>query len=412
MGLLTKAADRTDLAELERLLVGDWGGPTKAGINVTPESAMRQITVFQCCQALSQDTSKLPLKLFRERDDEGKDPVKKDPLYPILARRPNGWQTSIQFRQRMHWDMLTRGNFYAFINWVGRGRDRRVYELQPLQPGTVTVRQEDDLSLKYQVTFQSGRTEEVPQENMFHPVALSLDGVTGVTPISYARERIGLALALERHSALLFGNGARPGGVLYSKLKLSDDAKARLKREWSEGYGGENAHKTAVLSELDLKFEPISMTSVDAQLIEQAKLSRSDIAGLFRVPAHKINDLERATFTNVEHQSLEYVVDALGFWLEAIEQAVWRDLLTPWQQEQGFFAEHNVLGLLRGDHQARKEYYAAARQWGWLSINDIRRLENMNPIDNGDDYMAPANMVPVQQLGQLVGGKGDEPKVP
>lgn len=411
MGLLTKAADRTRLAELERLLVGDWGGPTRSGITVTPESAMRQITVFQCCQALSQDTAKLPLKLFKERGDGGKDQAKKDPLYKILHRKPNGWQTSIQFRQTMHWQLLLRGNFHAYINWVGRGKDQKVYELQPLHPDSVTVRQEDDLSLRYQVTFQSGRTEEIKQENMFHVVGLSLDGVLGVSPITYAREAIGLALAAERHGALLFGNGARPGGVLYTEKILSDEAKEKLKRQWHEAYGGENAFKTAVLSEADLKFTPISMTNSDAEFLENRKYQRADIAGLFRVPVHKIGDLDRATFSNIEHQSLDYVVDSLGFWLEAIEQAIWRDLLTPWQQDEGYFAEHSVLGLLRGDHTARKEYYAAARQWGWLSINDIRRLENMNPIENGDDYMAPSNMVPVQDLGKLAGGKADDKKV-
>ena len=419
MGILSMAVARaarqkaTTPGELESLLLGEWGVPTKSGIRVSPETAIRQATVFQCCLILSQDTSKLPLKLFRRLEDGGKEARDQDPLYRTLRYKPNGWQTSLMFRQMMHWHLLQRGNFFAYINWVGRKRDRKVYELQPLHPDSVTVRQEDDLTLTYEVALDRFRKERIKQENMLHVTGLTLDGVVGVSPITFHRETIGVALAAEKHGALLFGNGARPGGVLYTQKKLSDDAAQRIKRKWEENYSGDNAHRVAVLSEVDLKFVPISMTSADAQYLETRKFQRAEIAGLFRVPLHKINDLERATFSNIEHQSLEYVVDSLGWWLSCIEQALWRDLLTPWQQEEGYFVEHNVLGLLRGDHRARKEYYAAGRQWGWLSINDIRKLENMNPIPNGDDYMAPANMIPVQQVGQQTGqqeGGEDAPK--
>lgn len=386
---LKVAGDPDSLESMIRNAMG--GGPTESGEHVTPLRAMQNAAVFSCVRVLGESVAQLPFGIYQTRDDGGSDKEVTHPLYRLLHYQPNDWQTSFEFREYLMACLNLRGNFYAFKNIVGSGSRRRVAELLPLPPDSVTPRQDENWCVSYEVRFPGKGTQVLPKGNMLHIKGLSLDGFTGVSPIRYQRESIGLAMAAEKHGARTFKNGALPGGILYHPKQLTDKAAERLKESWEASYSGENTGKTAILED-GMKWEKMSMTNEDAQYLETRKFQRSEIAGIYRVPAHMINDLEKATFSNIEHQALSFVVYSLTPWLVRIEQAFWRDLLTREEQEKGLYFRLNVDGLLRGDSKSRATALQIQRQNGIINANEWRSLENMNPIEGGDVYLTPLNM--------------------
>jgi HK97 family phage portal protein len=361
---------------------------TDSGAFVTSETAMRHSTVYACVNVLAEDIAKLPLITYR-RDGRKKDRAPDYWLYPLLHDEPNPWQTSVEFREMMQSHAELAGNAYA-LKTVVRGETR---ELFPIVPTRVEVKQLPDYSLAYTVTLVNGEKLAVPSDRMFHLRGPSLDGITGVSRISYQRELIGLAIQLRKHGARVFKNGAMVGGVLEHPKVLSEPAAKRLKESFDEEYAGAgNAHKTLLLEE-GMKFTLAGMSGKDAQFIESMKFTRSEIAGIFRVPPHKIGDLERATFTNIEHQSIEYVTDSLLPRTVRWEQKIAKSLI-PKADRSSYFAEHLVDGLLRGDYATRTKGYQVAVLTGWMNRNEVRELENLNPADGLDEFLTPTNMQP------------------
>jgi HK97 family phage portal protein len=358
------------------------GALTKSGVRVTEDTAMRVAAVFSCVRVISEDVAKLPLILYRRRPDGGKERATDHPLYRLLHDRPNALQTAFGFREMMQGHVELRGNAFARKVRV-RGQLR---ELLPVNPSTVTVTRRNDWEPLYRF---EGDAREYGRADVLHVAGLSSDGLCGVSPIRLHRESVGLALATLEHGSKLFGNAARPSGVLQVPTALSDAAYDRLKESWETAHGGENMHRTALLED-GTKWQQVGMTSEDAQYLETRKFQRSEIAGIFRVPPHKIADLERSTFSNIEHQSLEYVTDSLLPRLIRWEQRLNADLLTPAEQEE-FFFEHLVDGLLRGDSKSRYAAYQSAINTGWMSPNEARIRENLNPVDGLDDYRRPLN---------------------
>ena len=240
-------------------------------------------------------------------------------------------------------------------------------------------------------------------------LSLAEDGVLGLSPIDCMREAVGLALAAEAYGARFYRNDARPGVVLKHPGRLSQEAATRLKESWNQQFAGvHNSHRTAVLEE-GMEVITVGMTAEQAQFLETRKFQRSEIAAIFGVPLHKIGDLERATFSNIEHQAIEVVTDTIRPWAVAWEQALARDLFTE-EMHRTHMIAFNLDGLLRGDIESRYRAYATGRQWGWLSANDVREREDMNRIDDGDIYLAPVNMTPAEKLatavGEIAGQKG------
>ena len=372
--------------ELYTEMFGDGLSMSDSGAVVTPETAMRLGAVYSCVGLVSEDVAKLPLVVYK-RDGKKKERAPDHWLYPLLHDAPNKWQTSMEFREMMQAHLELRGNAYALKTVV---RDE-VRELLPIVPTRVTVKQLRNYVLEYSITMPDGSPMPVPADRMFHLKGLSLDGITGVSRITYQRELIGLGLQLVKHGARLFKNGALLGGVLEHPNVMSDPAAARLKESFEETYSGvDNAHKVALLEE-GTKFNKVGMSAEDAQFIESRKLSRSEIAGIFRVPPHKIGDLDRATFSNIEHQSIEYLTDSLLPRLRRWEGRIAKDLVPPKDRET-YFAEHLVDGLLRGDYATRTEGYSSAITNGWMSRNEVRALENMNPADGLDEFLEQKNM--------------------
>ncbi|MDY7026679.1 MAG: phage portal protein [Spirochaetota bacterium] len=361
---------------------------SSAGIPVNETTAMRVSAFFAAVRVLTESIASLPLELYRRLPDGGKSREVKDRRYRLLHTQPNSWQTSFEFREMLTYHVIMRGNGYAFIS---RGRDGQVRELIPMHPDKTLVEQDRLYRLKYTYSPKDASPIHLDQGDVLHIRGLSIDGFTGVSLLTWAREVIGGALGQQEHGNRLWKNGANPGIALKHPGKLNDEAYRRLKESWDANYSGaSNSAKTVIIEE-GMSIERIAMTSEDAQFIESRKFSRSEIAGITRVPPHMIGDLERATFSNIEHQDLAFVKHSLRPWLVRWEQVILRDLI----RQPDLFVEFNIDGLARGDLKSRYEAYAIGRNWGWLSVNDIREKENMNPVEEGDEYLRPLNMQPV-----------------
>lgn len=362
------------------------GSLTASGATVTPNSAMRVAAVYACVRIISGAVATLPLHIKRRVDERTREDASDTPIWTVLRRKPNRWQTPSQFRRMLQAHLLLRGNAYAMIV---RSRGL-VQELIPLHPDRVEVKQADDLVLDYAYTRQDGRRIKLAQTEVFHLVGLTLDGVHGVSAIAYARETIGLSLAMEDHGATTFRNGARVSGVLKHPNKLGPEAVARLKAGLEEfRAGGEQEGKNLILEE-GMDYARIAMTAEDAQWIESRKFSRTDIAMFFGVPPHMIGDTEKSTSwgTGIEQQSIGFVAYTLEDHLTMWEEAINRDLIGA---DDKLYARFNRAALVKGDIKARWEAYVKGLQWGVYSPNEIRALEDQNPRDGGDVFYPPPN---------------------
>jgi HK97 family phage portal protein len=385
-----------DWGTLERYLAWAFGGgASSSGVVINPQTALQQSAVYACIKVLAESIAMLPCLLYRKgADGKSRELAEDHPLYPLLKYQPNDWQTSVEFWEMQVASLNLRGNSYA---WINRADSGRVVELLPLHPDMVNVEMLPGFQLKYRVTMPDGTFQALGPGELLHIRGLTLNGWLGISPIAYARESIGLALAAEKFGGQLFRNGAKMSGALQHPGRLSEDAHKRLKASFDLSLSGEHAHETAILEE-GMKYEKISMTAEDSQFLETRKYQRSEIAAIFRVPPHLIADLEKATFANIEQQALEFVSWSLMPWLNRISLAVRRDLIDP-SERDGLSVRHNVFPLLRGDAKARSDYYHNGILDGWLTRNEARGVESdlgivLNPLEGLDTPLAPLNMTP------------------
>lgn len=379
--------------------VEKWGAgwDVAAGVRVDPDSALQSTAVFGCVRILAETISSLPLILY-ERNERGKQRANNHPLYSILHDLPNPEMTSQNMREALIGHVALRGNCFAEIE---RSNDGQVLNLWPLRPDRMEDIKRVNGRLVYSYRMPDtvgGELKDLDMSLVMHVRGFGSNGIIGYSPIQLARNAIGLGMATEEFGSRFFSNGARPTGILEHPGQLSDKAYDRLKSSFEGRHTGlENAHRLAILEE-GLKYTQIGIPPEDAQFLETRKFQVSEIARIFRIPPHMLADLDRATFSNIEHMSIEFVTFSLMPWLVRWEQEIKRSLLTP-AERQRYFAEHLVSGLLRGDLQSRYQAYAMGRQNGWLSANDIREMENMNPVEGGGVYLVPLNMVPADQVG-------------
>lgn len=373
----------TTSRQLEQVLLSREGF-TAARVAVTPQTALMVAAVSAAVGLLSESTAQLPVHVYR-RVGGNKERVDDHAVARLLGSRPNGWQDAFQFRELMTSWLCLWGNAYAFKNRLGDGR---LYELLPIHPDRVQPQQADDYRVTYQVVLASGEQVTLPRDAVFHLRDRSLDGLKGLSRLRSGRDSIGLALVAERWGAQLFGNGGRPSGVLSTDQKLNGEQITQIAESWKAAHGGENALGTAVLDG-GFKWEPLTMNNNDAQFLETRKFQIAEISRLYRVPPHMLGDLERATFSNIEHQSLDFVRFSLLPWLRRWEFAINTQLV---DQREGVFAEYLVEGLLRGDTKTRYEAYQIGIQNGWLSPNEVRGFENLNPRDGGDEFKPASNL--------------------
>lgn len=361
----------------------------KAGTAVSTKAALQLSTVLACVRVLADGVAQVPLKVFRELEDGSKEPAKDHPTYKLLWRRPNEWLTSFDFRRVMMVHAVLNSNAYAYIGWGGTGTKRRVIELIPIC-GKVTVRQGRDYKLTYQVSDRDGVIETFSRENILHVRGLSWNGIDGMDAVGLAREAIGLALATEETQSLLHSNGAKPGGLLSFDKPLGDAARARLKLQVEQRIAGmNNAFKTMILDN-GAKWTPFNMKGVDTQHLETRKFQIEEICRAFGVFPQMIGHSDKtSTFASAEAFFSAHVIHTLAPWYENWQQVFARDL---YPDSDDIYAEFSVQGLLRGDHKARAEYYQSGIMNGWLTRNDARRAENLNPLDGLDEPIIPLNM--------------------
>lgn len=367
--------------------------PTASGVNVSETSAMRVSTVYACVRVLAESMASIPLITYRYTR-AGKERATNHRLYSILHDQPNPEMTAFEFRAAMMTSLLLWGNAYAEIETNARGD---VLALWPLLPGMMEVMRTRPASagdrgkLYYHYQLPDGSYQDLVPYQIMHIRGLSFNGVVGLSPIQMARQAIGLALATEEFGARFFGNGARPGVYLEHPGKLGDKAYERLLGSWNATHQGlANSHRATILEE-GMKLETVGVPPEDAQFLETRNFQVEEIARIYRVPLHLVGDLRRATFSNIEEMSINYVIYSLLPWATCWEQAITRDLIGPLERNS-ICARFLLAGLLRGDQATRYASYAQGRQWGWLSVNDIRRLEDMNEIPEGDVYLEPLNM--------------------
>jgi HK97 family phage portal protein len=290
------------------------------------------------------------------------------------------------------------GNFFAEIEWGANGNAKALWPLRP----DATYPERVNNRIVYR-TVIGGQGYVLPRRRVLHIPGLGYDGIVGYNPIYLARQTIGLSAGAEKYGAKFFANNARPGGYLKHPGKLSDEAQKRLVKSWEDRHSGlDNVNRLAVLEE-GMEFQTVGVPPQDAQMLQTRKFQVAEIARWYRMPLHKIQELERATYSNIEQQSIEFVTDTMLPWFRRWESAMHTQLLTP-KERQRYFAEFLVEGLLRGDTKTRYDAYAVARQWGWLSANDIREKENQNllPDEQGDIYLVPMNMVPASSVSTKV----------
>lgn len=373
--------------QLDEYLRG--AGASGAGVVVNADTAMRVASVFACVRIIAGAVATMPLQLKRRTGPNTREDASDHPLHQVLSRRPNRWMTPSGFRRMLQAHLLLRGNAYALKVPNARGE---VTALLPLHPDRTSSDQLDDMSIVYRYRTKAGAERIFRQDEIFHLIGLTLDGVNGVSVITYARETIGLSAAISRHGSTFFKNGTNPGAVLRAKNKLGPEGVETLQQSLASYRGADNANKTLVLEE-DMEFEHIGMSATDAQFVEAIGATRTDIAMFFGVPPHMLGDTAKSTSwgSGIEQQSIGFVAYTLEDWLTGWEQTIGRDLIA--DKETDLFARYNRAGLVRGDIKTRYGAYAVGRQWGWLSANDVRELEDMNPVEGGDAYLVPLNMV-------------------
>ena len=368
---------------------------TPSGIRVTADNSMACSAYTACIRVISDAVSSLPLHVYERLANGGKTKATQHPVYRLLHSQPNPWQTAQEFRDWMTGMYLHYGASYAEIRPGARGA---VSELWPLHSSRMEAERLSDGTLRYRYREPNGRETIYSQDQIFALRFTTEDGIKPIPTYRLFSNVIGLSQALETHAATFFGNNARPGVVLESESPIPVEAAERLRESWERLHrGSDRAHRTAVLP-AGVKAKELSSSNEAAQMLESRAFSVIECCRIFRVPPHLIQDLSRSSFSNIETQSVEFLQHCLLPHLKRWEAAIARDLIV---DDETYFAEHAVSGILRADHAARSAYYVSALQNGWMTVNEIRELENLNPIGpEGDKHFVQLNMTTLDKVGQ------------
>jgi HK97 family phage portal protein len=399
MGFLVNAFDKRSVTVVGDELWRSWKASNAlSGITVTPDKAMTFSAVYAAHKILAESTAMLPLFLLKRLKPRGKEQATSHSLYGVLHDVANPEMDAYLVRETMTAHLVGWGKAFAKIDY---DIDGQVSALWPIHPARVSVLRDRNKQLIFEVTLPDGQKKTYQWFEILYLRALSPDGINVYTPIKLAKEGIGLALAAEGFGASLFGNGATPNGVLQTDKALSDKAYNRLKEDWSGNHQGiSNANKFDILEE-GLKWQTTSIPNDDAQFLQTRVFQVEEVGRWYRIPNMMLNmSGANSTYASVEAFGLQFVIYTLYPWLVRWEKGISMQLLLE-RERKTLFAEHAMSAILRGDTNSRFAAYGTGRQWGWLSVNDIREFENMNPIDGGDTYLSPSNMVNVSEPSKI-----------
>lgn len=354
---------------------------TAAGIHIHEGNSLAVADHLKCCRVISETCAMLPLKIYKRKDPRGRSEAHSHPLYHLLHDEPNPLMTTFTWRECM---LLHLCNWGRHASYIERDEASRPIALWPIRPDRFRWELRDG-KMWFFVTTQYGQSVQFWQDEILYVPGMTLDGVNTLSPVELYRESLGLSKALETYAGTFFGNGSNAGGYLSTDGALSKEAAERLKKQFEDKHRGvDNAHRVAVLEE-GLKFTASTVPNDAAQFLQSRQFQRSEVAGLHRMPPHKIGDLSRSTNNNIEQQDIEFLRDCIGPYLERIEQAMNRCLLLP--REKGrYYIEHDTKAFMKGDSAARAAYYKSMFGTAAMSPNDIREAENEEPIKGGDIY--------------------------
>jgi len=385
------------------------GGRTDAGIRVSELTALQVSTVYACVNLIGSTIGSLPLNVYEHvvaKDlRAGKRLAFEHPLFDLLHDEPNEEMTAVTMRKTLQAHALLWGNLYAEIQRDKGGRPVALWPRNPARTRPVRIKNQ----LVYETTegvneisdvngqYQESNPRRIGRENMLHIPGLTLDGRVGSSVINLARQVVGLSLAAERFGAKLFANYGRPGGVLETPNTLKPEARKTLKETWQEAQSGENSNKIAVL-EAGVVWKDTATKPNEAQFLELRKFQKSEICSVFGVPPHMVGDTDKTNRANTEQIGLEFMNYSLAPWLTAWEQELKRKLFPrSGRSANKFFPMHDARRLMMPDAASRRGFYASGKQWGYLSTNDVREMENLNPSDDpaADKLWMPLNMVAI-----------------
>lgn len=392
-----------------------WGGfwfnptPMRAGGPVTADSAMQLSAVYACVRVLTDSFSTLPFYMFRVKPNGGKLQIRDHWLYRLFAKRPNDYQNPMEFRAMMMGHLALRGNAFAHIVANRKGE---VTDLHPIHPDRITIEMLSGVNWRYRVKNSDGTEIFINRQDMFHVKGLSPDGVVGYNPIALARKMLATGISAQDYGMRFFENDATPtGGWIKHPTNFKSEEQKRTWREsWQEMQGGRNKGKTAVL-EYGMDYNPgTPISNVDSQFIETNKYNRSQIASLFRIPPHKIGDLDRSTNNNIEHQGIEFVTDCMMPWATCWEEAIKYNFLDV--EDDDLHVSFPLLSLLRGDSKARAEYINMCVTNGTMTRNEARLMEDREPLPGLDEPLRMLNMTTESEAADKAGREASMPPPP
>ena len=402
--ILSFIEKRFDINDILKHKTMSWlfGMDTKAGIELTYDKAIECSTVYACIRVLAESVASLPFMVYKKSaDGKSKEVAIDHPLYPLLHDSPNDFQTAFEFRENQMGHLNMRGNSFAFIDW---SKGNKIKRILPLNPDAMKVVLNGGGSLTYKYIDPQTKVEkEYPSEAIWHTRGMSFDGIMGVSPIRVARQAIGISLGAEDYSATFYRNNARPSGILKHPGTLKPDVAKQLKDDTQEALTGDNRHKM-ILFQGGVEWQSIGLTQADAQYLESRNFQVAEIARFYRVPLMLIGHNDTITYASAEQFMLMFVIHSLRPWLVRIEQSANKNLLTQKDRDNGYYTEHVLEGLLRGDTATRYEGYTKAISSRWMTRNEVRSLENLNPVDGGDEFENPN--IDVKQPP----GENDEPE--
>ncbi|WP_235199454.1 phage portal protein [Sphingomonas sp. RIT328] len=376
-----------------------------SGKTVNAANALTLSTVWACTRLVAGTISSLPLIVYKDGPNETRSRFKAHPLYQLLQYSPNADQTALDFWQFMCVSLELWGNAYARIE---RGAGNRIVALTPVRPELVKVRRADDGSIRYRYV-DAGKAIDIGQDEMFHIRGFGGSPMGGLSTLSFGRQSFGLALATDEAAAQIYKNGLRPSGVLTTKDQrtLSKEQREDVYKYVVEPMAGDNSGRPLVL-EAGLEWKSIQMSSADAEVIQSRQFSVEDGCRWFGVPPHMVGHTTNTTSwgSGLEQQTIGFLIFTLRERLKRIEQAIIKQLLTP-AERLTITVEFNFEGLLRADSAARASFYSQMVQNGIMTRNEVRRLENLPPLDGGDDLTIQSNMIPAKQLGELTSASGE-----
>ena len=357
-------------------------GTSKTGVQVSEDNALTFSAVYAAVRIISETIASIPLNVY-QADGETRVKAVGHPVQELLAKAPNSVSSTFTFREAMASNLVLHGNAYAKIEMNAAGRPTA---LIPLNPMKVEVKVVDG-----EKVYVFDKKHTYLDYEILHFVGLSFNGLTGKSPLSMAREAVAIGLAAQEYGARFYSNGANAGGVITAPGRLNTEVVKRLRESWNRAQSGNsNSHSTAILEE-GMKYEKIGLDPEAAQFLQSRKFQVNEIARIFRIPPSYLADLENSsTRANTEQQAIQFVRDCITPYVRRMEVELNRKLFR--EDEPNLYAYFTMEGLMRGDQKARYEAYAVARNWGWLSVNDIRDLENLNPVEGGDIYLQPLNM--------------------